>query len=155
MKKKTIMAVTILNLLLMLIAIISWVCVAAHNESINSVRPTFDYTETDEGILLNLQDRGTVHITFGKGGVSIADSHLHDNPRSISEILMFARYYAAKLGYEMERSNSELIGEYRLHTILYQIGYKQEQTGTLNWDYAEDPRWYVNAASSVIGWLGV
>ncbi len=155
MKKKTAIILTILNLLIMLFTIFSLTRVSEYNKSINSVRPTFDYTETDEGILLNLQDHGQVHLKFGKGGVSITDSYLYDNPRSISDILMFTQYYAAKLGYKMERSNSELIGEYRLHTILYQIGYKQEQTGTLNWDYEKDPRWYVNAASSVIGWLGV
>ena len=94
-------------------------------------------------------------LKFGAGGISIENAYQHDNPEDISTILLFSRYYSGKLGYDMSRSNAELIGEYRLHTILFYTGYKQEQTGTLNWDYGNDPRWYVNTASRFLGWLGV
>lgn len=155
MRSRTAILITVLNILLVLIAIVCIIRISEHNRSINSVKPTFDYTETGNVVHLSTTDHGTVILQFGVGGVSIEDSHLYDSPESIAEILMFVRYYAAKLGYQMSRSNTELIGEYRLHTMLYQVGYKQEQTGTLNWDYDDDPRWYVNTASSVLGALGI
>lgn len=155
MRFRIIILITVLNALLLFGAIVCIIRISEHNRSINSVKPTFEYTETGDAVHLSTADSGTVILKFSTGGVSIEDSHLYDNPESIAEILMFARYYAEKLGYEFARSNIELIGEYRLHTILYQIGYKPEQTGTLNWDYADDPRWYVNTVSSVLGALGI
>ena len=155
MKSRTLWLITILNVLLILITIICLFKIGERNRSLNSVKPTFEYTEKGDAVHLSLADHRTVILKFGKGGISIEDAHRYDNPEDISTILLFSRYYSNKLGYEMTRSNSELIGEYRLHTILFCAGYKQEQTGTLNWDYEDDPRWYVNTASSVLGWFGV
>ena len=126
-----------------------------HRE-INAATDEFHYTETTNGeVTLNLGDHGIASMKFSKDGVSITDSYLFDNPDCLPKVLCFVRYYAAREGYEIGRSNIELIGEYRLHTILYEIGYKPKQTKTLNWDFDEDPRWYVNTASSLIGWCGV
>ena len=47
------------------------------------------------------------------------------------------------------------MGEYRLHNLLYSVGYKREQTGDADVDYVSNSRWYVNVVSSVFGWVGV
>jgi len=126
------------------------------NREINAVEREFHYTETESGeVILNLADHGSVKMKFSKGGVSIEESHLYDSPNCIPKLLCFVRYYASQKGYSIPRSNTDLIGEYRLHTLLFNVGYKPEQTGTLNWDFKEDPRWYVNTASSIIGWCGI
>lgn len=155
MKSRTLWLITILNVLLVLITVICLIKINDRNRAINSVKPTFEYTETGDRVHLRLEDHRTVILKFGTGGISIENAYQHDNPEDISTILLFSRYYSSKLGYDMSRSNTELIGEYRLHTILFYAGYKQEQTGTLNWDYGNDLRWYVNAASRFLGWLGV
>lgn len=155
MKSRTTILITVLNLLLVLISIVCIIRISEYNRSINSVKPIFDYTETGDVVHLSITDHRTVILKFGNDGVSIEDSYLYDSPESIAEILIFVRYYSAKLEHQINRSNTELIGEYRLHTILYNAGYKPEQTGTLNWDYDDDPRWYVNTASSVLGALGI
>lgn len=125
------------------------------NHSTYSVKSSFNYVEGTDEVYLYTTDNQTVTLQFYEDEVVIKDSYLFDNPNSISEILSFVKYYTAKQGYEITRSDAELIGEYRLHTILFTAGYKQERTGTLNWNYVSDPHWYVNVTSNVLGWLGI
>ena len=113
------------------------------------------YRDESGEVMLDLGDYGVAAMKFSKNGVSITDSYLFDNKECLPKIICFVNYYATREGYDIGRSNIELIGEYRLHTILYNIGYKPNQTKTLNWDFNKDPRWYVNTASSFIGWCGL
>ena len=144
------------NLTILILLAVCMLRIRQMHREINAATDEFHYTETENGeVTLNLGDHGIASMKFSKDGVSITDSYLFDNGESLPTILRFVKYYAAREGYEIGRSNIELIGEYRLHTILYEIGYKPKQTKTLNWDFEEDPRWYVNTASSLIGWCGV
>lgn len=144
------------NLTILILLTVCMLRIRQMHREINAATDEFHYTETENGeVTLNLGDHGIASMKFSKDGVSITDSYLFDNPDCLPKVLCFVRYYAAREGYEIGRSNIELIGEYRLHTILYEIGYKPKQTKTLNWDFEEDPRWYVNTASSLIGWCGV
>ncbi|MBR3806326.1 MAG: hypothetical protein IKJ13_05780 [Clostridia bacterium] len=111
----------------------------------------FNYTERDGKVYFSISPGRIAVLKFGKSDVSIEKSYLYDTTKEMEKILSFVKYYASNLGYRMVRSDSELIGEYRLHTLLYKIGYKQKQTGTLNWDYDYDTRWYVNVASKILG----
>ena len=155
-QRKVIIIFTVVNLTILILLTVCMLRIRQMHREINAATDEFHYTETENGeVTLNLGDHGIASMKFSKDGVSITDSYLFDNPDCLPKVLCFVRYYAAREGYEIGRSNIELIGEYRLHTILYEIGYKPKQTKTLNWDFEEDPRWYVNTASSLIGWCGV
>ena len=155
-QRKVLIIFTVVNLTILILFTVCMLRIRQMHREINAATDEFHYTETANGeVTLNLGDHGIASIKFSKDGVSITDSYLFDNPDCLPKVLRFVRYYASQEGYEIGRSNIELIGEYRLHTILYEIGYKPEQTKTLNWDFDEDPRWYVNTASSLIGWCGV
>ncbi len=117
--------------------------------------PVFNYKEENGKVYLSLNNEKQVVMKFGENDVSIEQSYLYSKTEEISYILSFVKYYLSEIGYEMKRDDSELIGEYKLHTFLYNIGYKQKQTGTLNWDYGYDKRWYVNVASKILGEMEV
>ncbi len=155
-QRKVLIIFTVVNLTILILLTVCMLRIRQMHREINTATDEFYYTETETGeVTLNLGDHGIASMKFSKDGVSITDSYLFDNSECLSTILRFVKYYAAREGYDIGRSNIELIGEYRLHTILYKIGYKPNQTKTLNWDFDEDPRWYVNTASSIIGWCGV
>lgn len=155
-QRKVLIIFTVVNLTILILLAVCMLRIRQMHREINAATDEFHYTETENGeVTLNLGDHGIASMKFSKDGVSITDSYLFDNGESLPTILRFVKYYAAREGYEIGRSNIELIGEYRLHTILYEIGCKPKQTKTLNWDFDEDPRWYVNTASSLIGWCGV
>ena len=155
-QRKVLIIFTVVNLNILILFTVCMLRIRQMHREINAATDEFHYTETANGeVTLNLGDHGIASMKFSKDGVSITDSYLFDNSECLPTILRFVKYYAAREGYEIGRSNIELIGEYRLHTILYEIGYKPKQTKTLNWDFDEDPRWYVNTASSLIGWCGV
>ena len=154
--RKFILVMTGVNLLILICFTVCMFRISEMNRSINAAGDEFKYTESESGeVTLDLGAYGIASMKFAKDGVSIKESHLYDNPECLPKVLRFIRYYATREGYEIARSNTELIGEYRLHTILYKIGYKPEQTETLNWDFYEDPRWYVNITSAVLGWCGI
>lgn len=154
--RKFILAMTGVNLIILICFTVCMFRISEMNRSINAAGNEFEYTETESGeVTLDLGAYGIASMKFKEDGVSIRESHLYDNPECLPKVLRFVRYYAAREGYEIARSNTELIGEYRLHTLLYKIGYKPDQTENLNWDFGEDPRWYVNTASAVLGWCGI
>lgn len=155
-KRKIIFIMTVLNLIILVCLVVCVIRISKLNQSINSVTTEFDYTENTNGtVSLSLGSHENVTMRFNKNGVSIKESYLYDNELYLPKVLCFVRYYADKKGYEVPRSNTELIGEYRLHTILYSVGYEPEHTKTLDWEFDEDPRWYVNTVSSILGWCGI
>ena len=154
--RKFIFIMTVVNLCILICFIVCVFRVSDMNREINAVGNEFKYIEVKENeVSLDLDNSKTVTMKFVKDGVIIRDAYAFDNPESISKILCFVKYYAENKGYKISCSNVELIGEYRLHTILYKIGYKPEKTGTLNWDFCGDRRWYVNTLSAIFGWCGI
>ena len=155
-KRKILIIATFINFVILILIAICFLRISEMHREINAVGDDFLYTEMDCGtILLDLGSDGVASMNFSQDGVSITDSYRFDNKDSLPVVLRFVRYYAAREGYDISQSNLGLIGEYRLHTILYKIGYKPNQTKTLNWDFNGDARWYVNTASLIIGWCGV
>ena len=124
----------------------------AQAERRNAIKPSYSLARM-EGDTLTLSSGKEVKIRFGESAAWVADSHLYTK-EEIYEILSFVRGYAATQGYEISRDNTELVGEFRLHQFLYEIGYKEEQTKDLDLEYKADSRWYVNVASKIIGWCG-
>lgn len=140
------------NVIMLCISIFCTVRTHNNNERLNQAER--DYTSIEQDGEVELTFGGEcVRMVFGSSAVRIYDAYRHTG--FLYEILLFVREYAEKHGYEIQRKNTELIGEYKLHTVLYRIGYKRERTGDLDWDYVKDERWYVNVVSSVIGWCGL
>ncbi len=124
----------------------------AQAERRNAIMPSYSLARM-EGDTLTLANGKEVTIRFGESAAWVADSYLYTK-EEIYEILSFVRGYATEQGYEIARDNTELVGEFRLHQFLYEIGYKEEQTKDLDLEYKADSRWYVNVASKIIGWCG-
>ncbi len=151
--RKAVVGLAFFNVLLLCISVFCAWRTHQNNERINRAARAFRYTETAGEVILTLTDGQTAHMIFGATAVRITDSHRYTD--SMHELLLFVRAYGAEHGYTFERANTDLLGEFKLHALLYRIGYKRSQTGDLDWDYGRDPRWYVNAASSVIGRCGL
>lgn len=117
--RKFILVMTGVNLLILICFTVCMFRISEMNRSINAAGDEFEYTESESGeVTLDLGAYGIASMRFAKDGVSIKESHLYDNSECLPKVLRFIRYYAVREGYEIARSNTELIGEYRLHTIL-------------------------------------
>lgn len=151
--RKAVAVLAVFNVVLLCVSIFCMIRTHGNNERINQAERSFRYLETANDVVLTLSNGREVHMVFGRKAVRILRAYQYEDAKY--EILLFAREYGSKYGYTFQRNNTELLGEFKLHTFLYRIGYKQAQTGDLDWDYGSDPRWYVNAASSVIGRCGL
>ena len=155
MKRVMIIVLTVLNVLLLIGSIVCTVLTYRNNKIINSTETTFVYREEDGGVLLTLQNQEEIRLQFESESVKIIQSYKHNDTETIFQTVQFVRFYAQGKGYEIERDVTEMYGEIRLHNILYNFGYRRERTGDCDLDYAADRRWYVNAASKLIGWIGM
>lgn len=155
MKRVVVIVLTVLNVLLFIGSIICTAMTYTNNKIINSTDQTFVYREEDGGVLLTLQSQEGIRLQFESDSVKLIQSFRYDNKRAIFQTVQFVRFYAQGKGYEIERDVTEMYGEIRLHNIAYKLGYKREQTGDCDLDYIADRRWYVNAASKLIGWIGL
>ena len=97
----------------------------------------------------------TVDLHFRENNVEVSDSYACNNIEDCYAVVLAIKSYAQSNGIEIVRSNTDLVGELRLHNFLYRIGYKQNETGDADLEYLCDRRWYVNVASRVIGWTGL
>ena len=155
MRKAMVIVLTVLNVLLLIGSIVCTVLTYRNNKIINSTETTFVYREEDVGVLLTVQNQEEIRLQFESESVKIIQSYKHNDTETIFQTVQFVRFYAQGKGYEIERDVTEMYGEIRLHNILYNFGYKRERTGDCDLDYAADRRWYVNAASKLIGWIGL
>lgn len=147
---------TIVNLILLLLMAIVYYETSKNLQMFNSTDNTYDYEETEDGkVVLTLHEEKKVTVLFHKTNAEILEAYRFTEKQAMLEIIRFIRYYCEEHGLEVKKCNSDLFGEMRLHTALYQVGYKQPQTGNANLDYESDRRWYVNVAGSVIGWIGI
>lgn len=118
-------------------------------EKLHNVPQDFDYAVKDKEIELRLTSGGVVRMRFGKNAVTIYESHLYKS--DVYEIAAFICVYGAENGYAVSRKEREIAGEIKLHNLLYTIGYKRKNTENADVEYTSDKRWYVNAASVVLG----
>lgn len=146
----------LLSATLFLCGVIAFIGTYENNRLINSVNQNFDYTEDTAGVVsLKVTEGNTMTLRFGKDSVKVIDSGKTVNRKTCIIVISFIRYYANEHTITITQSNIELIGEYRLHTYLYRIGYRTKQTKDTDVEYNGDPRWYVRAASKTFGWFGI
>lgn len=146
----------LLSATLFLCGVIAFIGTYENNRLINSVNQNFDYTEDTAGVVsLKVTEGNTMTLRFGKDSVKVIDSGKTVSRKTCIIVISFIRYYANEHTITITQSNIELIGEYRLHTYLYRIGYRTKQTKDADIEYNGDPRWYVRAASKTFGWFGI
>ena len=127
-----------------------------NNKIFNSINTKFDYEEYGNGkVILSLNEEKRITFLFGKNSVKVVDSYQATSKEESISVALFIRYYARLNGIETARSNTDFTGEYRLHNCLYKLGYKRKQTQNADIEYVKDRRWYVNVASTFIGWIGI
>ena len=151
--RKAVAVLAVFNVVLLCVSIFCMIRTHRNNQKINQAERAFEYSEIADELVLTLANGQKVELVFGKTAVRILRAYQYEDAKY--EILLFVRGYGSRHGHTFQRNNTELLGEFKLHTLLYRIGYKREQTEDLDWDYGRDPRWYVNAASSVIGRCGL
>ena len=123
-------------------------------EQINAINPSLHYIEGSTASV-QLPSGQTVDLYFRKKNVKVSDSYVCNNIEDCYAIVLAIKSYAPSNGIEIVRSNTDLVGELRLHNFLYRIGYKRTETEDADLEYICDRRWYVNVASRVIGWTGL
>lgn len=147
---------TIINVFILILSLVGFFGTRKNVQAFNHTDDAFEYEESEKGrVELSLNKGKRVTIIFNETNAEIESAYRFDDREEIIKIIRFIRYYCDLIGVEVNRENSNLWGEYRLHTALYKVGFKRSQTGDANLDYESDKRWYVNALGSVIGWLGL
>ena len=126
-----------------------------HNfERVNEIVPSIYYIEGSTASV-QLPSGKNVDLHFRENNVEVSNSYVCNNIKDCYAVVLAIKSYAQSSGFEIVRSNTDLVGELRLHNFLYRIGYKQNETGNADLEYICDRRWYVNVASRVIGWTGL
>ncbi len=155
-KRRSLIVFTVVNIMLFLMSLYCLIKTTQNNKIFNSIDTEFDYEECGYSkVILSLEKGKKVTLVFGNNSVKVVDSYQATSKRDSISVMMFIRYYAEKRGYVVLRSNTQIMGEYRLHNILYTFGYKKEQTSDADIEFVKDRRWYVNMVSSVCGWIGI
>ena len=135
-------------------SVICLIGTARNNKKINDVAENFVYEEENGNVSLRLKNGKEVTIRFNEKSARVYDGYTANGKRESIEIVSFVRWYVEQKGYEVSQAYTEMYGEYRLHNALYRLGYKRKQTGDSDLDYEKDKRWYVSAASKIIGRSG-
>ena len=154
--RRSLIVFTVVNIMLFMMNLYCLIKTTQNNKIFNSINTKFDYEEYGNGkVILSLNEEKRITFLFGKNSVKVVDSYQTTSKEDSISVVMFIQYYAEKKGYVVLRSNTQMIGEYRLHNILYTFGYKRAQTSDADIDLVRDRRWYVNVVSSVCGWIGI
>ncbi len=154
-RKRRLIFPTVLNSIILVVSILGYIGTTENLIQFNSTDNIFEYAETERGrVILTLDRQRRVNITFHKSNAEVADAYLFSERSDVIKIICFIRYYCEIHEIRLKRTNSDLYGEYRLHTILYDVDYNRAHTKNANIDYEKDDRWYVTATGKIIGWLG-
>ena len=147
---------TIVNVIILIICLIAVSETSKNLRIFNATDDAFDYEEIGKGkVDLTLNKGKRVTIVFHKTNAEVVGAYRYVDKPDLVKIIRFIRYYCKLHEVEIARCNSDLWGEYRIHTALYAVGYKRAQTENANIEYGKDERWYVNAIGSILGWIGI
>lgn len=155
-RERLILVLTVANVLLLIASVCCLIWTAKNNQIFNSIDKDFSYEEYENGkVVLTFKNNKTITFIFGNKSVKVVNSYQATSKEESISVALFIRYYTRLNGIETARSNTDFTGEYRLHNCLYRLGYKRKQTESADIDYVKDRRWYVNVASTFIGWIGI
>lgn len=154
-KSSWIRIVTLINALFLLFGFLCWTGTCFRNKALNEYKEGYEYLVQEDRVSLDLGDGVNVELRFGKSSVLIKDAYRVSTTKEQAKIILFIGSYLRKEGKQLTRSNTDCLGEYRLHCELYKQGYEQARTKDVDLEYDNDPRWYVNLCSRIIGWTGI
>lgn len=153
-KKRLLIVLTVVNILLFLGSLFCLIGTSENNKIIHSTG-ALSYSEEENGrVILTLNTGKEIALQFGQESVKVVCSYTEKRKEESLSLAMFIRRYAAQNGYAVTRTVTELYGEIRLHNVLYGLGIAKAQTADSDLEYEKDRRWYVNALSKLIGWMG-
>ena len=154
-KRRSLIVLTIVNILILIMSIYCLIRTTQNCKFINSNASEFVYEEYENGkVILTLEEEKRITLQFGNSSVKVVQSYQATSREESISVMLFIRYYTRQKGLKVHRSNTQILGEYRLHNLLYSVGYKRAHTGDADIDLVKDKRWYVNVLSSVWGWIG-
>lgn len=156
MKRRWFVVLIVINLLLALLSALCLVGTCLNNRSIN-VATQIEYRtiNSEDNVCLNVDGENTVVLHLGADSVRITDSYKVTDGGAMLSVVCFVEDYVWETRGIQTRPKTELYGEFRLHNLLYRFGIEREHTAELDLDYIADERWYMNAASKIIGWCGL
>ena len=155
-RESLILVLTVANILFLIMSVCCLIWTAKNNQIFNSIDKDFSYEEYENGkVILSLKGGKKITLIFGSASVKVVDSYQATSKEESISVALFIRYYTQLKGIKTARSNTDFTGEYRLHNCLYKLGYKRKQTQNADIEYVKDRRWYVNVASTFIGWIGI
>lgn len=155
-KRRSLIVLTAVNVLILVLSIYCLIRTTQNSKFINSFNSEFDYEEYENGkVILTLEEEKRITLQFGNSSVKVVQSYQATSREESVSVMLFIRYYTHQNGMKVYRSNTQILGEYRLHNLLYTVGYKRAHTGDADIDLVKDRRWYVNIISSVFGWIGI
>lgn len=154
-KRRSLIVLTVVNILILIMSIYCLIRTTRNCKFINSNASEFVYEEYENGkVILTLEEEKRITLQFGNSSVKVVQSYQATSREESISVMLFIRYYTRQKGLKVHRSNTQILGEYRLHNLLYTVGYKRAHTGDADIDLVKDKRWYVNVLSSVWGWIG-
>ena len=154
-KRRSLIVLTTVNILILIMSIYCLIRTTQNCKFINSNASEFVYEEYENGkVILTLEEEKRITLQFGNSSVKVVQSYQATSRKESVSVMLFIRYYTRQKGLKVHRSNTQILGEYRLHNLLYTVGYKRANTGDADIDLVKDKRWYVNVLSSVWGWIG-
>ena len=171
-QKGAIGVITLVNTLFLLISLLCWTGMYLRNKALNGyslmefrfqccnnvvafARRDLEFSELDDTVILRLENGTMVELQFGENSVKVVDAYRISAIDEQTEIILFVQSYVSNHGKELTRGLTDYIGEFRLHCKLYEWGYATAQTKDADLEYGNDPRWYVNLISRLIGLLGI
>ena len=155
-KRRSLIVLTAVNVLILVMSIYCLIRTTQNCKFINSNASEFVYEEYENGkVILTLEEEKRITLQFGNSSVKVVQSYQATSREESISVMLFIRYYTHQNGMKVYRSNTQILGEYRLHNLLYTVGYKRAHTGDADIDLVKDRRWYVNIISSVFGWIGI
>ena len=155
-RERLLVVLTVANILFLIMSVCCLIWTTKNNQIFNSIEKDFSYEEYENGkVILKIKSGKKITFIFGSNSVKVISSYQISSREESASIIMFIKEYAKRKKIEVVRSNTTCIGEYRLHNYLYKFGFKRKETANADIDYIKDRRWYVNVASTFIGWVGI
>ena len=113
----------ILSGILCLIALLFFLLTGRNVKILNGMNPSYYYGECSS-VSVHLPSDEIAVLYFRNHHAKIKNSYQYDTVADCYATVMAIKSYARQNKIEITRSNTEMVGEQRLHNFLYQIGYK-------------------------------
>lgn len=154
MKKKIEICFFILSIILFILSSFCFYQTSKNVQFLNEQNSSF-YHMNGSNVCINLSSGKRVSFALRDNVAIVYDSFQCDTKEDCIKVVLAIKEVAKKKELLISRANSDLIGELRLHNFLYKLGYRTNHTKNADLEYIKDHRWYVNAASRLIGWMGI